>query len=110
MSLNHKKIANTKYGVKEVLKRLEGRAEEFVELLVRARPEDFGGDSDTVIDPFVIIGLMTVDLQEQFQSFSNKIKSGELTIPDSVRERVKEKIQAEVINIDTGKKKTDTTH
>lgn len=106
MSLNHKQIANTKFAVKEVIKRMDSRLEEFVDALVQARPEEFQGADDRAIDPFVIIEMITESFRQQFTEFTNKVKTGEIVITPEIKERVESKI----IDFNSSKKKGETTH
>jgi hypothetical protein len=72
----------------------------FVDQLVQLRPDEFKGDGDAVIDPFILIALMNTDLAQQFEDF-RKANGWD-------KQQEKPKVEAPVL--DFNKKKGDTTH
>lgn len=105
MALNHKRIANTKEGVKEVLQTMNQLVDRYVDHLVQSQPdrfEDIPGDhADSMVSPFPIIGLLNREVEHKFQEF----------LVDLNGERLENKTSTEgtVLPL-TPKKKTETEH
>lgn len=106
MSLSHKKIANTKYAVTKVLEKMNQNVDKYVNLLVEARPEEFTGNENSVVDPFTIVGLMALDLRDNFEKFADKVKSGEVVITKEEEKQT----EAKIMEFNSSKKKDETTH